>query len=72
MFTCQQIYTICCYAYNNKLKGRLYCEEGRILSEFYRSTNVYEYSDTKCWFNPLKPSDKKLNLSGYFNFDNEQ
>ena len=71
-YTCQQIHTICCYAYNNKLEGRLYCDEGSILSGFYRSTKVYEYSNTKCWFNPRKPSDKKLNLNGCFHLDNKQ
>lgn len=74
IFTCQQVHIICCYAYNNKFIGSLHTSEGSILSGsgFYRSTIVYEYSDAKCWFNPLKPTSKKVRLSGYFQLDNTQ
>ena len=72
IFTCQQVHIICCYAYNKKLIGSLHTSEGSILSGsgFYRSTIVYEYRDAKCWFNPLKPTSKKVRLDGYFQLDN--
>jgi hypothetical protein len=72
MFTCQQIHTITCYAYNNKLVGRLHADEGSLLSGYYRSTKVYAHDDKISWFDPPKPSDKKKLLTGWFEFNNPQ
>ena len=63
-FTCSQINTIVCYAYNNKYVGNLSTSEYG--SNYFKGSIVYRYNDNICWFNPPKPSGKVINLSGSF------
>jgi hypothetical protein len=66
LFTCQEIHTITCYAYNFKLKGRLYTSDGNLETKgYFKGSTIYEYRDS-CWFNPPKPSDRKIHLCGFF------
>lgn len=69
LFTCEQINILACYAYNNKLIGTLSTHEGDGIT-FSIMSSVYSYDDNVCWFNPPKPSDKKINLFGSFQFNN--
>ena len=69
-YTCRQINIIVCYAYNNNLIGSLStCE---VTEDSYTYSNVYEYKQDVCWFNPPKPSEKKILLYGTFQLDNSE
>lgn len=69
-FTCEQINIIACYAYNNNYIGNLLTYEETANSSC--SSQVYRYEDDVCWFNPPKPSGKKIYLNGWFNLNNHQ
>lgn len=69
-FTCSQINTIVCYAYNNKYVGNLSTSEHGY--NYFKGSNIYRYEDDICWFNPPKPSGKVINLIGSFHLLNPQ
>ena len=70
-FTCEQVNILACYAYNNKLEGNLFSHDNYISNGRHVSRNsvVYQFGREVSWFNPPKPSDRKIQLFGNFNID---